>query len=138
MEGMYHPGSDTQHQAPGAPGRCEGGCVLDPFRCQEPPFLRPPSVHEISKLTRDSLVVITMYPHDRLDGAEPRTFTLTKEKRQVDVGRASRNLDRGAQPELDNAVFKCPIMSRSHARFTASPVEKVSEPHSTFIDRRPG
>lgn len=81
-----------------------------------------------------ALVVITLYPLDKSEVSETRTFSLTKEKREVNVGRASKNPDRGVQPEADNAIFKCPIMSRSHARFTASPIEKVSEPHHMSMD----
>ena len=78
------------------------------------------------------IVIISLYPLDGSDVFEPRAITLTKERRQVDVGRASKNPDRGMQPGPDNAVFQCPIMSRIHARFTASPIDKVSDLHHMF------
>ena len=93
----------------------------------------PTLTNTIMKLTTGLIVLITLHSLDISEPSEPRTFSLNKEKRQVDVGRASRNPDRGAQPANDNAVFICPIMSRLHARFTASPVEKVRELHQALL-----
>ena len=125
MEGMYSLGSGFQHQASGAVKRSGGGCAIDPFRCLRPYFLCPSSTITCSKLTRITIVLIKLYPLDPSEDSEPRSFSLTKERREIDVGRASRNPDRGPHAASDNATFKCPIMSRLHARFTASPVEKV-------------
>lgn len=133
MEGMYSPGSGFQHQASGAYKRSGGGCVIDPFRCLKPHFLCPSYTITCSKLTRTTIVLIKLYPLDTSEDAEPRLFSLNKERREIDVGRASRNPDRGPQAASDNATFKCPIMSRLHARFTASPVEKVRRLRLAYI-----
>ena len=122
-EGTYSPGISVERQDRGC---SEGGCVIiDPFRCLQPQFLHPLYIFRSTKLTTSLTVAVTLTPLDQTESLEARTFSLHKEKRQVDVGRASRNPDRGAQPSNDNAVFKCPIMSRLHARFSGSPVEKV-------------
>ena len=135
MEGMYSPGVGAQRQDRGC---SEGGCVIiDPFRCLRPQFLHPLCIFSYMRLTISPTVAVTLTPLDPCESSEARTFSLNKEKRQVDVGRASRNPDRGAQPSSDNAIFKCPIMSRLHARFTASPIEKVRKYSRDIISTRP-
>ena len=127
---MYSPGHSAQRQD----RTCSEGCVIiDPFRCLRPRFLNP--FYDIwnIKLTIRPTVAITLTPLNSSEASEARSIYLNKEKRHVDVGRASRNPDRGAQPTSDNAVFRCPILSRLHARFIASSVEKVRKYSSSII-----
>ena len=70
-------------------------------------------------------VEVTLTSLESSSTSDLRTFHLNKENRRVDVGRASRNPTRNFQPKCDNAAFQCPIMSRQHAQFTASPIHKV-------------
>ena len=85
---------------------------------------------------------------------------LNTENREIAVGRASKNPQKGLLADFDNAWFDYPILSRTHAKFTASPHKRVSVPlrrmdqantklslqevyledcgstHGTFLDKR--
>ena len=47
-----------------------------------------------------------------------RNFSLNLDTKQVDIGRASRNIAKGLTAAEDNAWFDSPIMSRQHAKFS--------------------
>lgn len=61
-----------------------------------------------------------------LDEAENnRVIKMNSDKRAVEIGRASKNVHKGLTAALDNAWFDYPILSRTHAKFTASPSQRV-------------
>ena len=47
-----------------------------------------------------------------------RVFHLNINKKEMDIGRASRNAAKGLTAAEDNAWFDSPIMSRQHAKFS--------------------
>lgn len=88
----------------------------------------------------DTLVVVTLTPHEGSDGEQPRNFVLTRQSSTMPVGRSSKSHRKGPQPAIDNASFDCPIMSRQHARFRASTISRtlyitdLGSTHGTFLD----
>lgn len=71
------------------------------------------------------IVVITLTPlgapHE-----ETRRLTINDTVKQVEVGRASKNADKRLIAAKDNAWFDSPIMSRQHAKFSAT-ADKVCD-----------
>lgn len=65
------------------------------------------------------IVIITLTPlgapHE-----DPRRLTINETVKQVEVGRASKNADKCLIAAKDNAWFDSPIMSRQHAKFSAT------------------
>ncbi|KAL9104835.1 MAG: hypothetical protein Q9163_000283 [Psora crenata] len=88
-----------------------------------------------SLMTASSTLTVILTPLCATQSHKSTRFLkLTQEQTTVDVGRASKNPLKGLQPERDNAIFDCPIMSRRHAQFTASPKAQVG----TLISNRVG
>lgn len=54
-----------------------------------------------------------------------RTFVVNPTTEHIDIGRASKNENKGLIAAHDNAWFDSPIMSRQHARFTVSTARQV-------------
>ena len=55
-----------------------------------------------------------------------RTIKMNKDKAVVEVGRASKNPQKGINAASDNAWFEYPILSRAHAKFTLAVSRQVS------------
>lgn len=74
-------------------------------------------------------VTIRLTPLGHDEAAENhRVITLNHDKKEVEIGRASKNAHKGLLASSDNAWFDYPILSRSHAKFIMSPSQKVSNP----------
>ena len=56
-----------------------------------------------------------------------RIITITTDNLYVTVGRASKNPAKGLLAAVDNAWFDYPILSRTHAKFTASRNQQVGQ-----------
>ena len=56
-----------------------------------------------------------------------RIITITTDNLYVSVGRASKNPAKGLVAAVDNAWFDYPILSRTHAKFTASRNQQVGQ-----------
>ena len=79
-------------------------------------------------LTLICVVSIKLTPLGHGEEENHRVIKLNNENREVAVGRASKNPQKGLLADLDNAWFDYPILSRTHAKFTASPHKRVSVP----------
>ena len=55
-----------------------------------------------------------------------RIIAVTMYNPSVSIGRASKNPNKGLLAAPDNAWFDYPILSRTHAKFTASRAQQVS------------
>ena len=76
----------------------------------EPEFLE-------SLLIVSYIAVVTLIPIGAPHEFE-RVFSLNLDTKQVDIGRASRNIMKGLTASRNNAWFDSPIMSRQHAKFS--------------------
>lgn len=69
--------------------------------------------------------------------AGPQDFTrvlnISRSNREVLVGRASKNIDKGLTASKDNAWFDSPIMSRKHAVFTTNSQNRVRPQIVSFL-----
>ncbi len=74
------------------------------------------------------IVSIKLTPLGHGEEENHRVIKLNNENREVAVGRASKNPQKGLLADYDNAWFDYPILSRTHAKFTASPHKRVSVP----------
>lgn len=87
-------------------------------------------------------VKITLTPLGHDEQQNHRTIVISSEKPSVSVGRASRNPNKGLLAASDNAWFDYPILSRTHAKFTASRIHRqiylqdCGSTHGTYIDKR--
>jgi hypothetical protein len=54
-----------------------------------------------------------------LTGPQRRTLTIPKDGGSLLIGRASTSPTKDRRPADDNALFTCPVMSRSHATISA-------------------
>ena len=79
-------------------------------------------------LTLMCIVSIKLTPLGHGEEENHRVIKLNNEHREVAVGRASKNPQKGLLADYDNAWFDYPILSRTHAKFTASPHKRVSVP----------
>ena len=70
-------------------------------------------------------VTIKLTPLGHDEGQNYRVIKLS-DKEKVKVGRASKNENKGLLAASDNAWFDYPILSRTHAMFTASSSLRVS------------
>lgn len=77
-------------------------------------------------LTFALTVKITLTPLGKDEEQNHRTIAITPDNLSVSVGRASRNPNKGLLAAPDNAWFDYPILSRIHAKFTASRDRHVS------------
>ena len=77
-------------------------------------------------LTLICVVSIKLTPLGHGEEENHRVIKLNSENREVAVGRASKNPQKGLLADFDNAWFDYPILSRTHAKFTASPHKRVS------------
>ena len=77
-------------------------------------------------LTLSYTVKITLTPLGHDEKQNHRTIAITADSRSVSVGRASRNPNKDLLAAPDNAWFDYPILSRTHAKFTASRDRQVS------------
>ena len=72
------------------------------------------------------LVTITLTPLGHDEKENHRVIKMNKEKKEVEIGRASRNAYKGILAAHDNAWFDYPILSRAHAKFTIGLSSRVS------------
>ena len=79
-------------------------------------------------LTLICVVSIKLTPLGHGEEENHRVIKLNSENQDVAVGRASKNPQKGLLADFDNAWFDYPILSRTHAKFTASPHKRVSVP----------
>ena len=77
-------------------------------------------------LTLICVVSIKLTPLGHGEEENHRVIKLNNENQEVAVGRASKNPQKGLLADFDNAWFDYPILSRTHAKFTASPHKRVS------------
>ena len=84
------------------------------------------SFYFLSTLTLLYTVKITLTPLGQGEKQNHRTITVTPETSSIHVGRASQNPIKGLLAAPDNAWFEYPILSRNHAKFTASHRDLVS------------
>ena len=97
---------------------------------------RHTSVTESAKMALEYLILILFYAvsitltpvaHGKEEEVENhRVIKINSERSHIDIGRASKNPNKGLLVGSDNAWFECPILSRYHAKFTASLLQKVS------------
>lgn len=80
-------------------------------------------------LTIRYAVKITLTPLGQDEKQNHRTIAITPDIPSVSVGRASKNPTKGLLAAPDNAWFDYPILSRTHAKFTASRNQQVSLQH---------
>ena len=76
----------------------------------------------------DYIVSVKLTPLGHGEDENHRVIKLNSENQEVAVGRASKNPQKGLLADFDNAWFDYPILSRTHAKFTASPDKRVSNP----------
>lgn len=76
-------------------------------------------------LTYRNAVTIRMTPLGQDEAENNRVITINRDKKEVEIGRASKNAHKGLTVGSDNAWFDYPILSRTHAKFTASPPQRV-------------
>ena len=81
----------------------------------------------MSMLTFPYTVKITLTPLGQDEKQNHRTIAITPKTLSVNVGRASQNPSKGLLAAHDNAWFDYPILSRNHAKFTASHRHLVSQ-----------
>ena len=74
------------------------------------------------------IVVLELTPLGHGEEENHRVILLNKDKKEVEIGRASKNPNKGLLTGPDNAWFDYPILSRAHAKFTVSLLQKVSKP----------
>ena len=86
-------------------------------------------------LTLIYIVSIKLTPLGHGEEENHRVIKLNHVNREVAVGRASKNPQKGLLADIDNAWFDYPILSRTHAKFTASPHKRVSVPLRRGIDQ---
>ncbi|KAM0804909.1 hypothetical protein BDR22DRAFT_916153 [Usnea florida] len=72
-------------------------------------------------------VKITLTPLGQDEQQNHRTVTINTDNLYVSVGRASKNPAKGLLAAVDNAWFDYPILSRTHAKFTASRNQQVGQ-----------
>ena len=77
-------------------------------------------------LTLLYIVKITLTPLGQDEEQNHRIITVNEENPSVSVGRASKNPNKGLLAAPNNAWFDYPILSRTHAKFTASRNQQVS------------
>jgi len=73
-------------------------------------------------------VTIKMTPLGQDEAENHRVIKINRDKKEVEIGRASKNAHKGLTVASDNAWFDYPILSRTHAKFTAYPPQRVSIP----------
>lgn len=76
-------------------------------------------------LTLCRTVTINLTPLGHDEGQNHRAIILHGDKKEVEIGRASKNANKGLLSAFDNAWFDYPILSRAHAKFTVSLPQKV-------------
>lgn len=87
-------------------------------------------------------VKITLTPLGQDEKQNHRTIAITPDIPSVSVGRASKNPTKGLLAAPDNAWFDYPILSRTHAKFTASRnqqeiyLQDCGSTHGTFMDKK--
>lgn len=87
-------------------------------------------------------VKITLVPLGRDEKQNHRTIAVTPDNLSVSVGRASKNPSKGLLAAPNNAWFDYPILSRTHAKFTASCnqqeiyLQDCGSTHGTYIDKQ--
>lgn len=87
-------------------------------------------------------VKITLTPLGKDEKQNHRTISITPDNLSVSVGRASKNPSKGLLAAPDNAWFDYPILSRTHAKFTASRnqqeifLQDCGSTHGTYIDKQ--
>ena len=77
-------------------------------------------------LTFQCIVKITLTPLGQDEEQNHRIIAVTKDNPSVSIGRASKNPNKGLLAAPDNAWFDYPILSRTHAKFTAFREKHVS------------
>ena len=75
-------------------------------------------------------VTITLTPLGDDDGGNLRVIKLNSEKKEIEIGRASKNAHKCLLPASENAWFDYPILSRAHAKFVIHPPKEVCHPLS--------
>ncbi|KAI9684455.1 MAG: hypothetical protein M1829_002265 [Trizodia sp. TS-e1964] len=89
-----------------------------------------------------SQVAIILTPQNFSDDLACRVIVLSPETRNVFLGRASKNENKGLFPEKGNGWFNNPVMSRTHALLSLSPeagvvtLEDLESMHGTMINDR--
>ena len=78
-------------------------------------------------LTFRYTVKIALTPFGQDEKQNHRTIAITRDNPSASVGRASKNNSKGLLATPNNAWFDYPILSRTHAKFTASLAEQVSQ-----------
>lgn len=87
-------------------------------------------------LIRCYTVTIRLTPLGHDEAAENhRVITLNHDKKEVEIGRASKTAHKGLLASSDNAWFDYPILSRSHAKFIMSPSQKVRNPQPVDVPK---
>ena len=79
-------------------------------------------------------VTITLTPFGRDEKENQRSIKLNIDKKEVEVGRASKNPVKGLGAASDNAWFDYPILSRLHAKFRISPAQRVGDNVHRYYD----
>ncbi len=79
-------------------------------------------------LTIWNTVTVKLTPLGRDELENHRILKMNNKKKEVEIGRASKNANKGLLAASDNAWFDYPILSREHAKFTVSLPQKVSVP----------
>ena len=82
--------------------------------------------HEIKILTLSCAVTIKLTPLGHDEKENHRMIKLSNEKKEAEIGRASKNAHKGLMAGPTNAWFDYPILSRTHAMFTFCPQHQVS------------
>lgn len=77
-------------------------------------------------LTFWCVVTIKLTPLGHNEDENHRVIRLSDEKKEADIGRASKNANKGLLAGPTNAWFDYPILSRTHAIFTFSSQHRVS------------
>ena len=75
-----------------------------------------------------SIVILELTPLGHGEDENHRVILLNKDKKEVEIGRASKNPNKCLLTGPDNAWFDYPILSRAHAKFTVSLLQRVSKP----------
>ena len=84
------------------------------------------TVQHFKMLTFWCAVTIKLTPLGHDEDENHRVIRLSDEKKEADIGRASKNAHKGLLAGPTNAWFNYPILSRTHAKFTFSSQHRVS------------
>ena len=79
------------------------------------------------------IVTINLTPLGQGEEENHREITLDNGRREVLIGRASKNPVKGLLANRDNAWLDYPILSRKHAKFTASLFQRVESRFLGYI-----